>query len=362
MAAKKKQAQTNAFADAFNAIGIQPEAPETEEAAFGGDADFGSLFSEEDKKTIRQEFEEAKKKGVEMIDIDLLDPNPLSKYHMRDEDSFESLKELIRTNGFEQGFSIVGKKKPDGRVTILSGHRRTAAAKSIVDEDGNRIITQLPIIYKDFGREVDELEFVTSANLKRADNISDILNMYQLFSEHYDSGDWSKEETEGRGKNEFIARKMGIPETKISNNMFLLRYSPVIWLYIDEGVLSVNDMRKLNTDNTRGKLKNHDEIVKALLESEILKRAGESSEARQAARKEARRILADAKKKYDRKDHKKKKPESAGKLVARITKEITAADQITAEGMSKKEKTAALKEIEKVRKEIDRIETMLREG
>lgn len=358
MAAKKKQAQTNAFADAFNAIGSQPE--ETGENAFESDADFGSLFSEEDKKSIRQGFEEAKKKGVEMIDIDLLDPNPLSKYHMRDEDSFESLKELIRANGFEQGFSIVGKKKPDGRVTILSGHRRTAAAKSIVDEDGNRLITQLPIIYKDFGREVDELEFVTSANLKRADNISDILNMYQLFSEHFGRGEWTDEEIAGRGKIEFIAKKMGIPESKINNTMFLLKYPPEIWLYIDKGILSANDIRKLYTENKKGKLKNHDDIINALLDSKILRSAGEGPDSLSAAKKEAKEILKGAQKKYDRK--KREKTENAGRLVSRVLLDLNKPDRISAEGMTKKDRKDALKELEKVKKEIEKLESMLKEG
>ena len=350
MATKKKAGKKST--DLFNSITSRVK----------DDADdlfaYGSFFDEDEKDAIRQGFEDAKASGIEMVDIDLLDANELSRYHMRDEDSFEALKELIRTNGFEQSFAIVGKKKPDGRVTILSGHRRTAVAKSLVDEDGNRIITHLPITYKEFDREVKELEFVAAANLKRADNISDILNMYRLFSEYYDRGEWTEEEIAGNGKIDFIAGKMGVPESRIRNNMFLLKYDPAITAYIDEGIFSVNDMRKLHADSEKGKLKNGDKIIAALCESEALKRAGESDEALAAAKQEAKAIFARAERKYDRK--KKDKGESAGKVVSNVLKELKKPAKITADGMSAKEKSAALKELAKAKKEIEKIESMLK--
>lgn len=352
MMAKKKIAEKKST-DLFNSI--TSRAAEETDDLFA----FDSFFDEEEKDAIKQGFEEAWASGTEMVDIDLLDANELSRYHMRDEDSFEALKDLIRTNGFEQSFAIVGKKKPDGRVTILSGHRRTAVAKSLTDEDGNRIITHLPITYKEFDREVKELEFVAAANLKRADNISDILNMYRLFSEYYDRGDWTEEEIAGNGKIDFIAGKMGVPESRIRNNMFLLKYDPVIAELIDEGVFSVNDMRKLHSENEKGKLKNHDQIVAALCENEVLKRAGEGGDALAEARKEAKAIFAGAERKYDRK--KKEKAESAGKVAQRILRELKKPGRITAEGMSAKEKEAARKDLAKAKKEIEKIEAMLKE-
>lgn len=351
MAAKKQNA--NKSVDLFKSI--QERTPKNTEDLFG----FSAFIDEDDKDKLKKDIQKAEEKGVEMIDIDLLDANELSKYHMRDEESFEALKALIKENGFEKSFAVVGKKKPDGRVTILSGHRRTAVAKSLTDENGLPLITKVPITYKEFEREVKELEFVTAANLKRADNLSDILSMYQLFSEHFDNGDWTKEETEGYGgKMDFIAGKMGLSVSKLKNNLFLLRYDPAIWEYIDLGVLSVSDIRKLHADSENGKLKNHDEIIKSLCKSKTLKRAGESDEALASARKEAKEILSGAKRKYERKA----KPKSAAKLISRVRADLDDSQKATAEGLSKKERTLALKELSRIRKELDRLEKMLKEG
>lgn len=352
MAAKKKLEKRST--DLFNSI--TERTADNLEDLFG----FSSELGDSEKEEIRQGVADAEARGVEMIDIDLLDANELSRYHMRDEESLEALKELIKANGFEKSFAIVGKKKPDGRVTILSGHRRTAVAKSLTDENGLPLITKLPITYKEFDREVKELEFVTAANLKRAENISDILSMYQLFSDHYDRGDWTKEETEGyAGKIDFIAGKMGISANKIKHSLFLLRYDPALWEYIDLGILSVNDLRKLHQDSEKGNITNRDELIKKLVESEQIRKAVDGKEDISAAKKEAKEILAGAARKYERK---KKKSESAAIVVSRIKKELVKTGSVTAEGLSEKDRSTALKELEDIRKELDRLESLISEG
>lgn len=93
----------------------------------GGEKKNFGLPKLDDLFTTQQERDDAKLKKIEMIPIELIDPFPDHPFQVRDDEDMDNLVESISERGILTPVTL--RKKDDGRYEILSGHRRTHAAK-----------------------------------------------------------------------------------------------------------------------------------------------------------------------------------------------------------------------------------------
>lgn len=77
---------------------------------------------------------------IEYIDVDLLDGDPGNFYELRD---LDSLADNIATVGLQQPIRV--RDSENGHVVIVSGHRRTAAIRKLVEE-GRTDLREVPCI------------------------------------------------------------------------------------------------------------------------------------------------------------------------------------------------------------------------
>ena len=99
--------------------------------------DLGELLAAEVSKLDTS----AGKDRYELIDIDLLDPDPENFYSM---DGLEQLKENILLCGLLQPLRVKLSTEP-GRYTVIAGHRRREAIRRLVD-DGHKEFRMVPCI------------------------------------------------------------------------------------------------------------------------------------------------------------------------------------------------------------------------
>lgn len=126
---------------------------------------------------------------IEYIDIDLIDSDPGNFYELRD---IPDLAGDIETVGLQQPLLV--RPSEDGHVVLISGHRRRAALKLLVDE-GKERFRQVPCIRKTGGNAlVYEMQLIfanahtrvlTNAEIgKQAARLEEIF--YQLKEQGYE--------------------------------------------------------------------------------------------------------------------------------------------------------------------------------
>lgn len=93
-------------------------------------------------KTLAQPVSESGtgREQIEYIDMDLLDSDPGNFYELRD---LDSLADNIATIGLQQPIRV--RDGENGHVVIVSGHRRVAAIRKLV-EDGRTDLREVPCI------------------------------------------------------------------------------------------------------------------------------------------------------------------------------------------------------------------------
>lgn len=148
--------------------------------------DLGELLAGEVSKLDTS----AGKDRYELIDIDLLDPDPENFYSM---DGLEQLKENILLCGLLQPLRVKLSTKP-GRYTVIAGHRRREAIRRLVD-DGHKEFRMVPCIRDSGGSEtLQELKLIyansdnrdlTAAELSKQALRIEIL-LYQLQEEGFE--------------------------------------------------------------------------------------------------------------------------------------------------------------------------------
>lgn len=111
--------------------------------------DLGELLAAEVSKLDTS----AGKDRYELIDIDLLDPDPENFYSM---DGLEQLKENILLCGLLQPLRVKLSTEP-GRYTVIAGHRRREAIRRLVD-DGHKMLAKLLVTDLDDKRELTAAE------------------------------------------------------------------------------------------------------------------------------------------------------------------------------------------------------------
>lgn len=127
---------------------------------------------------------------IEYIDVDLLDGDPGNFYELRD---LDSLADNIATVGLQQPIRV--RDGENGHVVIVSGHRRTAAIRKLVEE-GRTDLREVPCIRErgEASPALQELRLIyansstrdlSSAEISRqAEKVRELL--YQLQEEGYE--------------------------------------------------------------------------------------------------------------------------------------------------------------------------------
>ena len=143
-------------------------------------------------KTLAQPVSESGtgREQIEYIDMDLLDSDPGNFYELRD---LDSLADNIATIGLQQPIRV--RDGGNGHAVIVSGHRRVAAIRKLV-EDGRTDLREVPCIREkgDASPALRELRLIYANSSTRAlssfeisqqvEKVRDLL--YQLKEEGYE--------------------------------------------------------------------------------------------------------------------------------------------------------------------------------
>lgn len=143
-------------------------------------------------KTLAQPVSESGtgREQIEYIDMDLLDSDPGNFYELRD---LDSLADNIATIGLQQPIRV--RDGENGHAVIVSGHRRVAAIRKLV-EDGRTDLREVPCIREkgDASPALRELRLIYANSSTRALSSSEISQqvekvrdlLYQLKEEGYE--------------------------------------------------------------------------------------------------------------------------------------------------------------------------------
>lgn len=111
---------------------------------------------------------------LKYIDIDLLDSNEMNFYAV---DDVESLASSIAMSGLDS--PLIVRPGEDGRYTIVAGHRRRAALRKLVEEDGREDLRQVPCFVREYkSAAMEELQLIMSNSTARVLTSSETL--YQV--------------------------------------------------------------------------------------------------------------------------------------------------------------------------------------
>lgn len=126
---------------------------------------------------------------LQYIDLDLLDANEANFYAVND---VESLASSIAMDGLQQ--PLVVTTGEGGRYTVLSGHRRRAAIRKLVEEDGREDLRRVPCLVKTYrSQALAELQLIMANSTSRVLTSAEVMHqaqrmedlLYQLKEEGY---------------------------------------------------------------------------------------------------------------------------------------------------------------------------------
>lgn len=188
-------------------------------------AGLNDLFSElrEDIKTYEDEGRTRLSKGVEEIDINLIDTNPDQPRKTFDDEALHELANSIRNFGVLQPLIVC---KVGGRYIIVAGERRYRASKIAG-------LHAIPVIVKNF-TEQERKEIALIENLQRQDlnPIEESLAIRALMDEYHVT-------------QEQLALRLGKSRPAITNALRLLSLCPEVIEMVKEGRLSAGHARAL---------------------------------------------------------------------------------------------------------------------
>lgn len=161
---------------------------------------------------------------IEKINLDLIDPNP---YQPRKDFSEEELQELastIQEQGLIQPITV---RKFNGRYQIVSGERRTRAAKLAG-------LTSIDAYVHELLSDKKMAEWSLIENIQRVDlNAIEIAKSYEQLIENYGY------------THEDLAKSVGKSRSAITNSLRLLKLPEQVQTWIVEGKLSQSAARSL---------------------------------------------------------------------------------------------------------------------
>lgn len=125
------------------------------------------------------------------IDIDQLDAHEANFYAV-DVSKLDTLADSIAMDGLQQ--PLVVTPGQDGRYTVISGHRRRAALRKLVEEDGREDLRRVPCLVKTYqSQALAELQLIMANSTARVLTSAEVMHqaqrmedlLYQLKEEGY---------------------------------------------------------------------------------------------------------------------------------------------------------------------------------
>ena len=184
-----------------------------------------------------QDLGQKDREQIQYIDIDLIDPDPKNFYELSDLDELAANIELV---GLQQPLRVRKHPENPDRWMIVSGHRRLAAIRQLVDEGKDQLRAVACIVEQPAANEaLQELRLIfansgtrklTSAELSEQAERTEML-FYEL-KEKYGM------EFPGRMR-DHVAEACKISKSKLSRlKVIREKLSPVIKPFFDEGKLA----------------------------------------------------------------------------------------------------------------------------
>lgn len=185
------------------------------------------IFKDHQREEIKNIIEEENKKnGLEIlkIKIDLIDPNPFQPRKIFNDEEINELAETIKQHGLIQPITV---RKFNGRYQIVSGERRTRAAKIAQLEEIDAYVYEL-LSDKNMG------EWALIENIQRVDlNPIELAQSYQQLIENHGY------------THEDLSKSLGKSRSVITNSIRLLKLPIQVQNWIQEGKLSSGAARSL---------------------------------------------------------------------------------------------------------------------
>ena len=168
---------------------------------------------------------ETKPTGVEEIQLDLIDPNPLQPRREFPKAALEELAASIRSSGVVQPVLL---RRADARYQLVAGERRWRAARLAG-------LASVPAVIRDLS-DGEALELALTENLMREDlNPLEVARGYEILQQRFEL------------THEQIAERLGATRSNVSNILRLLKLPTSVQEMIVDGKLSMGHARALIT-------------------------------------------------------------------------------------------------------------------
>ena len=168
---------------------------------------------------------ETKPTGVEEIELDLIDPNPLQPRREFPKAALEELAASIRSSGVVQPVLL---RRADARYQLVAGERRWRAAHLAG-------LASVPAVIRDLS-DGEALELALTENLMREDlNPLEVARGYEILQQRFEL------------THEQIAERLGATRSNVTNTLRLLKLPSSVQEMIVDGQLSMGHARALIT-------------------------------------------------------------------------------------------------------------------
>lgn len=220
----------------------------------------------------KQSQKDSKLTGIKKdIDPVHLKPHPKNVFNMERDSEYETLKNAIEKYGITNRITCYEDPNDPGEYIILSGHRRTAAAKELG-------LKRVPVrIVEPFRNKLDELTFLGIENMStRQPNPMDLAKFADEMSRQIDK-EYEHDKMPGR-KRDLIAER--IPNKQMSprsvqNYLMLMRLPEAYQKFVEQRIVSVRtgmNIVKIFESEVEGKdavISEMDARIKSIAEEEI---------------------------------------------------------------------------------------------
>lgn len=116
---------------------------------------------------------------LQYIDIDQLDANEANFY---DVSNLDTLADSISMDGLQQPLVVTAGE--GGRYTVLSGHRRRAAIRKLVEEDGREDLRRVPCLVRVYqSQALAELQLIMANSTARVLTSAEVMHQAQRMEE-----------------------------------------------------------------------------------------------------------------------------------------------------------------------------------
>ncbi len=181
---------------------------------------------------------------IASIPVNLIDPNPFQPRRIFDENEIEELAETIKKHGLIQPITV---RKAAGRYQIVSGERRTRAAKLAGLETINAYVHNLL-------SDKNMSEWALIENIQRVDlNPIEIAESYQQLLDNYGY------------THEDLSASVGKSRSAITNAIRLLKLPEQVKIWIQEKKLSASAARTLLSPE----ITNPEETARQIIENKL---------------------------------------------------------------------------------------------